>query len=670
LEGYVTHVGIGVQNATVTVTRGGPFSYTGTTNANGHYLIDDIVPGIYEVSVEAPGFNPYYTTGVIISPELTTTLNIYLVAPAIIITPMELEVNLPPGQNTTRWLTISNTRDGPVEVRGSAHQNKKQVVSIPVSNGEFPHGTDVPSIGRASVSKPFGKGGFNDLRGSIGYAFDISPANTFFFFNIEDPGTQTVISSIDYAPSGGTFDATHSDFMYIIDYNTNMLMKVEVATGATIPVGTCTPYGDQSWTGITVDKTTNIMYGISTDMSESYLYIIDMETGTETLIGWLSIPGAIDITVDGNGRMYSFDIINDEAFEINKETCTVTLLGSLGYDANYAQGMGWDPISDNIYLAAYNNATGCSELRILDRVTGNSTLVGGMGDEIDGLAFPGRGWSWLSIGSNPIMIQPGSSVEVPVQIDATELTDGIYTGYLFFVSDPNIGTVFIPITLFVGPYYGPTVEIFPVWGSGPISIPVYAYEISNMGSFQFTIGYDTAHLTYTGTNNWYPGIADVTVGNPSSGKLTFVWAASTTVITIHYGTFFELYFNLSCSWDVSNIFWSDNPTPREFADWEGNIFVPYYIDGYALWHSDGVSETERHVINVYPNPSSDVVTVKSDFPIQNFEMMSYLGQTVYSEYNPGDKEVRLNVSSLPSGIYFLKINTGQGISTTKMAVEH
>jgi hypothetical protein len=171
--------------------------------------------------------------------------------------------------------------------------------------------------------------------------------------------------------------------MYVIDYNTNVLKKVEIATGAVTDIGSCSASGGESWTGITVDKSTNIMYGISTNVSQSTIYTIDMETGASTVIGVTGIPGAIDVTVDGTGQMYSFDIANDEAYKIDKETGASTLLGSLGYDANYAQGMGWDPEADIVYLAAYNNATGSGELRILDRETGNTTLVGGMGGEID-----------------------------------------------------------------------------------------------------------------------------------------------------------------------------------------------------------------------------------------------------------------------------------------------
>ena len=230
LEGYVTHNDIPVPNAIVTATRQGHAPNTAVTGADGHYLIGQLIEGAYDVTAAATGFNPYYNPGVIIYHADTTTLDIYLTAPTMNITPWELEVNLRPGETTTRWLTIANTGDGPVEVRASAHVNTKQIAQVPAGNGEFAHGTVAPSTARASACKPADKG-ITGPFSSMGYAFDIV-ANTFFSFVTDDPGNPTIISAIDFTPAGATFDAVNTDFIYVIDGNTNMLKKVEVATGA------------------------------------------------------------------------------------------------------------------------------------------------------------------------------------------------------------------------------------------------------------------------------------------------------------------------------------------------------------------------------------------------------------------------------------------------------
>jgi uncharacterized protein (TIGR02145 family) len=56
----------------------GDLSYSGTANANGNYLIEDIEVGIYSVTASAEGYFPKNINGVEILPGETTTLNFVL----------------------------------------------------------------------------------------------------------------------------------------------------------------------------------------------------------------------------------------------------------------------------------------------------------------------------------------------------------------------------------------------------------------------------------------------------------------------------------------------------------------------------------------------------------------------------------------------------------------
>ncbi|MCK9422023.1 MAG: carboxypeptidase regulatory-like domain-containing protein [Bacteroidales bacterium] len=423
LEGTVTHGGTPVEGVTVTATRSEnpAYTYSMVTGANGVYTFPETLYGTYDLIAVKAGFNPFaLAEPLIVTGDQTTVYNIAIVAPIIVIDPLEINEWVPFGTIVTKTITITNTGDGVLDWDAVTAITGKPKVTVPESDGKFPCGTAAISIGRAPTYNSIPYKSKIAPSGTTGYAFDINPGYTFFSFDTDDPATHNVISPIDYTPFGGTFEAVNTSFMFVIDYNTNWLKKVEIATGNVTDIGYCNPYGYQSWTGITVDKTTNIMYGISTDLVVSFIYYIDMATGATTLIGPTDIPGAIDLTIDGTGQMYSFDIVNDESYRIDKETGVSTLLGSIGYDANYAQGMGWDPISDNIFLAAYNNATESGELRILDRVNGNSTLVGSMGGEIDGIAFPGGGTpSWLSIDKESGTLQAGGYDTITVTLDGT-----------------------------------------------------------------------------------------------------------------------------------------------------------------------------------------------------------------------------------------------------------
>jgi hypothetical protein len=100
-------------------------------------------------------------------------------------------------------------------------------------------------------------------------------------------------------------------------------------------------------------------------------------------------------------------------------------------------------------------------------------------------------------------------------------------------------------------------------------------------------------MTYTGTSGWYAGITSVTSGETTPGHVAFVWAGDTGGIDIQDGTFFNLSFNYLS--DSSTVIWSDDPTPREFATWDGEIFIPEYINGAV--NGDGT----QPVLSVSPS---------------------------------------------------------------------
>jgi hypothetical protein len=666
LEGTVSHDGISIEGATITATRQEVpvFTYTMETDTNGMYIFQDAIYGTYDFTAVKPGFNPFSSTGVAVLGDQTTVYDISMLAPELIITPLSITDTTPAGTIRIRSIAISNTGDGELSWTAAINTAEK-VTSIPASNGKFPMGTAAVSFERApaGISMPSNQLSGN---GNTGYAFEISPGNLFFSFESDEPAIHNIISSIGYSPFGGTFDAINTNFMYVIDFNTNELMKIDIATGGVTVIGNCEVYPGEFWMGITVDKTTNIMYGISTNITESHIYTIDMETAITSLIGATGIPGAIDVTIDGEGQMYSFDIVNNESFAIDKTTGTSTLLGSIGFDANFSQGMGWDPEADIVYLAAYNNSNNQGELRILDRVTGNTTIVGGMGGEIDGLAFPGGLPSWLSIGSLNGSINPGETLEIPVYLDATDLIDGTYTGSITFVSNPDVGSVSVPVTLVVGNTLAePMLSIDSMYSvsAGPVSVPVDAIDLKDLSFFQFTLDYDASKLTYTGTSNWYTGITDVLIESPTSGKLTFVWETDAESVTINQGTFFNIDFVFNGSLELAPIEWSDDPTQREFGDSFGNYIVPAYYNGFVTGKPVGIVESEESTATIYPNPASDNFTIKlNNQNIVEVNMYNSMGIRVYNNHDIITSGIfTIPVQHLPAGNYILKVT---GINET------
>ena len=61
---------------------------------------------------------------------------------------------------------------------------------------------------------------------------------------------------------------------------------------------------------------------------------------------------------------------------IDRVTGIATLLGPIGFDAEFGQGMSYDGMGDNLVASVFNSDTFKPELRTIDIITGASTLIG------------------------------------------------------------------------------------------------------------------------------------------------------------------------------------------------------------------------------------------------------------------------------------------------------
>src|SRR4030066_219 len=150
----------------------------------------------------------------------------------------------------------------------------------------------------------------------------------------------------------------------------------------------------------------------------------------------------------------------------NKVTGATSGTGSIGSNANYAQGMDYDLDNGILYLAGYNGTTSTGGLYILDTTTGAALLVGAFpsGDEVDALAVVAGGtppWNdvpWVTEVPTNGIVGPDSAFDVNVIFDSTGLTAGeCYTASLGLVhDDPGWDSPsYIPLELcIIEPVYG------------------------------------------------------------------------------------------------------------------------------------------------------------------------------------------------------------------------
>ena len=344
--------------------------------------------------------------------------------------PESLEVTMLMGAApVTETLTISNggTSDAMFEI--VEKDDGFELPMIPAFKGELPEDTRPTSIGLApnagttsalSASEDYPFKGI--LAGEPAFAVDLMTDSLKLIPDTTLPGTWTDIGSTMTSLFAGDFLAGDFTTLYAISYDNNNLYTVDVATGSATLVGTSTPPGGQSWTGLsgTPDGT---LYGLTTDITVSTLVTVDPGTGAVTVLGTLpGLAGGIDLAYNTDDDMiYIVDLVTDSLFRVDPTTLATTLVGSLGAAPNYAQGMDYEEESGVLYWAAY---TTTGELRIIDTTTGASTLVGAFpgGAEVDCLAFPTGGQSdvpWLS--EDPISgtVSGGGSIDVDVTFDPT-----------------------------------------------------------------------------------------------------------------------------------------------------------------------------------------------------------------------------------------------------------
>lgn len=230
------------------------------------------------------------------------------------------------------------------------------------------------------------------------YALEVAPGEELVKIpDITAPGTwDTIATTPDTDYFAGDFVGGDTSRLYVIDLTANELHYLDTTTGADTIVGACSPVSGQSWTGAT-GTTGGILYASSSNGDISYLYQVDTASGASTTVGEIAnAPCIIDIAINSAGEMYGVDVCgkigdetDDQLVQINPTTAAGTVIGSLGFDADFAQGMDFEDRSGILYLAAYNVTANRGELRIADTATGSSVLVGPFpgGAEVDALAF-------------------------------------------------------------------------------------------------------------------------------------------------------------------------------------------------------------------------------------------------------------------------------------------
>ncbi|MDP8287995.1 MAG: carboxypeptidase regulatory-like domain-containing protein, partial [Candidatus Electryonea clarkiae] len=452
LTGTVTAAtgGALIEGAEITASDDADNTYVTYTNASGVYTIEDMMVGYYTVECTADGYNYHVEVDVPITAGNVTTLNFALLAPVMTVNPLVINTSVDPATPIQVDITIDNDGDGPLEWFASLDQP----VSIPRESGNHPVGPNAVSAEGVpqGLDPVYGANepNFTLTRGSVGWGIEAVDGSG-CWIDTDAPDILNDVFVPTFATYAGEFGPDNDTHMYFFDNDTQNLIYVEMATGTVTTIG---PTGIGSTTefmnDMACDRTTGTMYGVFNNS----IYTVDLATGACTLVGAIGNTGGmmIAIAVDGNGDMWGHDLGLDEIWTIDKATGTGMSVGSTGFDANYAQSMAWDPLTNIVYLAAFNGTNFYYELRTVDLTTGATALLGGVYyKEIVAFSFPGDATTpWITIGPSSDVVPAGGTSTLCVFLNTVDYPIGeILFANIEIISDPDVGVVTVPVTVIV-----------------------------------------------------------------------------------------------------------------------------------------------------------------------------------------------------------------------------
>lgn len=122
-------------------------------------------------------------------------------------------------------------------------------------------------------------------------------------------------------------------------------------------------------------------------------------------------------------------------------------------------------------------------------------------------------------------------------------------------------------------------------------------------------------------------------------------------------------------WMVDNV----AESIRDFGSYSDSVVFAVGENGYVIVNQDlsalDIDETEVHNFEVYPNPSSGQVTIRTETKdIRYIEIFDTKGNLVERHFNPVLDNFIWEINGLDKGVYSIKLSTGTGLYSKKVVI--
>jgi len=425
LDGYVTENtgGAPIQGAMISVNNG---VWTTTTGADGYYEIIDVLVGDWPIDCTKDGYNPEAAT-VNIAVGATTQQDFAMTSPTMDITPTSIDIVIDPNAQATEYIDIANNGDGMLGWSAQLEmltENTDDAWDLQFSF-DLEAATGAPGNAGAECDGVYyystrwatnlihkfdfdgnlieefsigGVSGLRDLAFDGTYMYGGAAANTIYEMDFVG---QTLISSFTSSqPVRSIAYDDGNDAFWVANWDTD----IDLVDKSGVTINTF-PAASHGLGGI---------YGTAYDTwstGSPLLWIFDQGTGAGTAqIIYEADLGSLTMTG------FSYDVMAD-----------------LGPNASAIAG----------------------GLFVVPNVYSGILSIGGLLQGTPDTYFiyelaPAQGL-WITIDPSSGDVDPGNTGIMDVNFDATDIVPGtIKTANIHFSSDPDVGSVTVPVTMTVG----------------------------------------------------------------------------------------------------------------------------------------------------------------------------------------------------------------------------
>lgn len=440
VQGFVTN-GFGIPVAGATVAATGPGgNYVTTSGANGAYQFDNVGMGYYTIGAALAGYNTAVVENLFVAPGVITYQNLVLHRPSMAVTPNPYSVTVHPNQLLEGALTITNNGDGVLDWEAElvyVTDGASQPVAPAAPGENQSRSAATVAQNAADVSNMANAASFRQTTVPMG------SSRAILFNNgplVNSPGTGAGGADESILQTGlgmGTYGSNISNasgYSIADDFEVTGNWNIESAeffayqtgssTTSTFTAAYCRVYNGAPNAGGTViwgDLTTNRM----TSTSWTNIYRNDDGPGGSTNRPVMKIVAATPgLTLSPGTYWIEWTLEGTVASGPWAPAVTIPNQTTTGNAIQWT-GSAWQAVTD----------------------------VGpqGMPFILNGTGGGGGGASgWLTLGEYDGTVEPYHNFANPAYFNATGAEAGdVYQAEVTFTSDPNVGTVVVPVTMIV-----------------------------------------------------------------------------------------------------------------------------------------------------------------------------------------------------------------------------